>query len=98
MAKTKSKINDEILLLLKSIKQLKDIELRKKIYPSTSDKAFYQKVMDGKKRKIEDIALRNKLKTIFNDSQLKIVFYQQIHPQFNFPKFIYPEPSEQSIS
>ena len=44
-------------------------EFRKKIYFSKNDKIYYQRVMDGKKNKINDIAKRNRLDSIFNNSE-----------------------------
>lgn len=64
-------------------------ELRKKIYPSLSDKNYYERVMKGKKEKIEDIAIRNSLKTIFNDKETKIKKYKEIYNDQGYPNFFY---------
>lgn len=45
-------------------------EFRKKIYFSPKDKTYYQKVMGFKKEKIENIAKRNNLKSIFDDESV----------------------------
>lgn len=44
-------------------------ELRTKIYPSKKDKENYFEVMDYKINKIENIANKNDLKTIFNSDE-----------------------------
>ena len=41
-------------------------EFRRKIYYSPKDKRYYGRVMEHKKAKIEDIAKRNHLNSIFN--------------------------------
>lgn len=43
-------------------------DFRKKIYSNKNDKKYYQRVMDGKRDKINDISERNKLDSIFNNS------------------------------
>lgn len=43
-------------------------EFRKKIYYSPKDKRYYGRVMEHKREKIEDIATRNRLNSIFNSS------------------------------
>lgn len=64
------------------------LELRKKIYPSSKDKAYFDKVLGFKKPKIEDIALRNSLKTIFEDLKLKkdysLKVYREGYPDFHY--------------
>lgn len=68
-------------------------ELRKKIYPSQKDKLYYQKVMEGKRKRIEDIALRNSLKSIFISEEEKNNKYQQIYTS-PFPQFLYRDERE----
>ena len=43
-------------------------EFRKKIYYNPKDKAYYQRVMTYKAKKINDIAKRNRLDSILNSS------------------------------
>jgi len=62
-------------------------EIRKKIYPSPKDKKYYKKVMDFKKQKIEDIALKNNLDSIFNNDEEKRNYILQIYPVIGLPKF-----------
>lgn len=66
-------------------------ELRKKIYPSLSDQDYYQRVMDQKKEKIEDIASRNNLLSIFNDKKTKKFNYSQIYNAYGLPNFLYKD-------
>jgi len=46
-------------------------EFRSKIYFSPKDKTFYKRLMNYKRGKINDIAQRNNLKSIFTDAELK---------------------------
>lgn len=68
-------------------------ELRKKIYPSQKDKLYYQKVMDGKKRIIQDISLRNSLKSIFSCEEEKRDKYSQIYTS-PYPNFLYKDKED----
>lgn len=69
------------------------VELRRKIYPSIKDKNYYQRVMEGKKKVIEDISLRNSLKSIFNSETEKNLRYQEIYRE-GFPLFLYRDQQE----
>jgi hypothetical protein len=63
-------------------------ELRSKIYTKQSDKDYWKTIMEHKKNKIEDIAIRNKLKSIFsNNNEYQKVFDKVLH--FGIPDFIY---------
>lgn len=65
-------------------------ELRKKIYPSDKDKNYYQKVMDNKKTKIQDIGIRNSLPSIFStDLKVKNSLYLKVYKEVGFPLFLY---------
>jgi hypothetical protein len=70
-------------------------ELRKKIYPAKKDKNYHEKVMRFKKEKIEDIALRNSLPSIFSDSKIRQEYYQQIYKMEGIPNFFYKDELEQ---
>lgn len=63
-------------------------ELRKKIYPTSKDKKFYQKVMNYKKEKIEDISNRCKLKSIFNDKDMLQEFKAKLFNDIGIPNFL----------
>jgi hypothetical protein len=62
-------------------------EIRKKIYPTSSDKRHYEKVMGLKKDKIEDIAAKNSLKSIFNSADKKAEFISSMYPVKGLPNF-----------
>lgn len=47
-------------------------EFRRKIYPHRKDKDYWSRVMRGKKKKIEEIAQRNGLESIFSDRDYMI--------------------------
>lgn len=64
-------------------------EMRKKIYPHSKDKQFYSRTMLHKREKIEDIASRNSLPTIFNDTKVKEAIYARLIPAFGLPNFSY---------
>lgn len=70
------------------------MELRKKIYPAKKDKNYYSKVMKFKQEKIEDIALRNKLPSIFSDSSMRKSCYSKVYPTEGLPNFFYKNKSE----
>lgn len=69
-------------------------ELRKKIYPGYKDKAYYTRVMEGKEQKIEDIATRNSLPTIFTDRDLRTEIYHLVYREKGYPNFSYRDELE----
>lgn len=70
-------------------------ELRSKIYPKQKDKRYWKdRVMQGKKDKIQQIAERNNLPTIFNDQRVKDTVYFNIYDISGFPKFVYKNDEE----
>jgi hypothetical protein len=62
-------------------------EFRRKIYFNPKDKAYYQKVMGFKKEKIESIAKRNRLKSIFNDNVTLSEIQRELFTLDGKPKF-----------
>ena len=62
-------------------------EFRKKIYYSKNDKAYYQRVMDGKREKIEEIANRNRLDNIFNSTEKLREMQLELFDRLGKPKF-----------
>ena len=87
----KGKSRDQSLYEYLECLQLEFItcELRKKVYFKKKDKSFYQRTMDRKKEKIEDIAGRNFLPTIFSDDIVKENMYARVYKQHGYPNFIY---------
>jgi hypothetical protein len=70
-------------------KEYINAELRKKVYPITKDKEFYKRTMLHKEEKINDIAKRNGLPTIFVDQSEHERLYALIYGESGLPKFIY---------
>lgn len=62
-------------------------EFRRKIYFNLKDKAYYQKVMGFKKEKIESIAKRKRLKSIFNDNVTLSEIQRELFTLDGKPKF-----------
>lgn len=71
-------------------------ELRRKIYPKVKDKKFWEKVMEGKRRKINDISLRNSLPNIFNNEKVKEKKYSCVYRESGFPNFIYKDCEDET--
>ena len=67
------------------------VDLRCRIYSSKKDKAFWLKVREGKRVKIENIAEKNKLPTIFTDSELKKDLERTIYNDYTYPNFHYKD-------
>lgn len=62
-------------------------EFRKKIYFNPNDKAYYQKVMNYKVEKINDIASRNRLDSILNNSEKMEEMRGELFDKLGKPKF-----------
>jgi len=62
-------------------------EFRKKIYFSPNDKSYYQKVMNYKTEKINDIANRNRLDSILNNSSKMEELKNELFDRLGKPKF-----------
>lgn len=62
-------------------------EFRKKIYYNPKDKAYWKRVMGFKKQKIEEIAKRNGLKSIFNNKEKHCYLRSILFDSNGKPKF-----------
>lgn len=62
-------------------------KFKKSIYYSPKDKAYYQRVMDHKFEKINSIAKRNKLDSIFNSDSLLNKINRELFDRNGKPKF-----------
>lgn len=62
-------------------------EFRKKIYYNPKDKAYYQRVMEHKSKKINDIAKRNRLDSILNNSEKLEEVRSELFDKLGKPKF-----------
>ncbi len=81
-------------------------EMRKKIYPDIKGKEKSEEIMEGKKKKIFDMAMKNNIKTIFPDmkvgelslydAQLRIDLYREIYGNGGLPNFIYRDEDQKS--
>ena len=60
---------------------------RSKIYINSKDRAYWKKVVEFKKEKIETISLRNSLKSILNDKYKYREFCNELFDKNNKPKF-----------
>lgn len=72
-------------------------DLRSRIYPQPSDKAFWTKVKEGKKQIIENIAEKNFLPTIFVDSEMKRALENKVYRDKGVPSFLYKDDNQQRI-
>lgn len=70
-------------------------EFRKKIYYSKNDKNYYQRVMNGKREKIEKISKRNHLDNIFNNEEKMYELRNELFDSKGKPVF---EMSETDIN
>jgi len=61
-------------------------ELKTKVYPSHKDKAHFRKVMELKRSKIEDIADKNRLTSMFNDDEKMSVQRSEFYNDGGIPK------------
>ena len=64
-------------------------DLRIKVYPKIKDKDHWRKVCTGKKVTILDIAQRNQLPTIFDDSDLEQDLRKRVYRPESYPNFVY---------
>ena len=64
-------------------------ELRSKIYPLESHKVYWKNTAESKKTKIIDIAKRNQLSTIFDNSKIKESLEKKVIPERGMPLFFY---------
>ncbi len=62
-------------------------EFRKKIYYSPKNKKYYERIMNFKKEKINDISQRNNLNSIFNSADLMTEVKNELFDHNNKPIF-----------
>lgn len=68
--------------------------LRARVYPKPKDKEYWNKVAEGKKRTIETIANRNRLPSIFTDSDLEAALSRRVYRENTFPIFCYRDEEQ----
>lgn len=70
-------------------------ELRSKIYPKKKDKKYWgERVMEGKKTTIEEIAERNNIPSIFTDETMLREFQKKIYRDKSYPLFTYRDQEQ----
>lgn len=69
-------------------------EIRHKIYPKISDKTYWERVMDGKRQKIDDICFRNRISSIFDNDGEKKRLYLEVYNEMGLPNFIYKDDEQ----
>jgi len=68
--------------------------LRAKIYTKAKDKIFWNKVMEGKKQTILEIAERNQLPSLFDDSDLLSFLNKRVYGE-GYPTFTYRDHEQE---
>lgn len=66
-------------------------DLRCRIYQNEKDKGYWRRVREGKRVKIESIAEKNRLPTIFSDDDLKRDLENRIYNDYSYPNFHYKD-------
>lgn len=66
-------------------------DIRVRIYPNKRDKAYWTKVKEGKRQRIEAFAEKNHLPTIFTDEEMKRVFESKVYGESGVPHFVYKD-------
>lgn len=70
-------------------------DLRRRIYPKPKDKNYFTRVMDRKRKRIEDIASRNKIPTIFSSDQEMDRVREDVYGPNGYPQFTYRDLEEE---
>jgi len=71
-------------------------DLRTRIYTRDKDIQYWEFVKQGKKAKIENIASKNTLPTIFDDPQMREEFTRKIYRDKGFPCFLYKDDAQRA--
>lgn len=69
-------------------------DLRSRIYPRLKDKEYWRRVKVGKQQTIENIAEKNKLPTIFSDSDMKEALERRLYREKGCPIFVYRDEDQ----
>jgi hypothetical protein len=64
-------------------------EIRHKIYPRLKDKDYWKRVMDGKRKTIDEFSERNKIPSIFTDEAMRREFESKVYRDQSYPLFTY---------
>lgn len=68
--------------------------LRHRIYPSVKTKVYYEKIKGYKRDKIEDIAVKNGLPSIFSDKDEDLKVRQRVLGTTGFPEIRYRDDTD----
>lgn len=71
-------------------------ELRTKINPIQVHKQYWQDIAEKKKQKIDNIANRNKIPSIFTSTSVREYYEKQIIRDIGYPNFIYRDESQRA--
>lgn len=66
-------------------------DLRCRIFTNDKDKNYWHRVREGKQIKIESIASKNNLPTIFTDDDLRRDLENRIYNDYSYPNFHYKD-------
>lgn len=66
-------------------------DLRCRIFANEKDQSYWHRVREGKRVKIESIAEKNRLPTIFSDNDLKRDLENRIFNDYSYPNFHYKD-------
>ena len=69
-------------------------DIRTKIYIRRADKDHYRRVLESKKKKIQSIAEKNSLSTIFDNEELYKKYWHRVVPIWGIPHFIYNQSKD----
>lgn len=72
-------------------------QLRLRIYRAKTDKEFYARALQGKKLKIEEIGIKNRIPTIFTDKDLFESFEKKIYRDGTYPLFYYRDAEHKIV-
>lgn len=83
--------NQSIYMFFESLqKEYMIAMIRSKIYTSYRNRKYYrERVMPGKKEKIEQIAQRSGIRSIFDDKEIWESVWESVVPQWGLPNFTY---------
>jgi len=71
-------------------------DLRERIYVKQKDKDHWKLVKEGKRQKIQNIAEKNTLPTIFDDADLAETIKKTIYREQGFPAFQYKNDNQRA--
>lgn len=97
--KNKKTRDQPLLSYLESLqKEYLVAEIRSKIYPNKKDKIFWRdRVMEGKKKKVQDITSRNNMRDIFNCPYTRKDYEDSIYNDEGMPDMVYRDEDQRQL-